>query len=388
MSELSPQSAATLAKDVYLLQSTLASVVDDFIESRPEFSTRSGTSVKLNADVGTRLINKRDGFGICVRGRNQYKNDLFMIFRGTTKTNYGADIFTDLRIGVERSRTGMSVHVGFNHAFCSMLPDLEAFLANHADAGGTVHCIGHSLGGAVAALAADWLNAQGKNVKLYTFGAPKPGLEDFATRLTREVETDNNYRVYHSTDVVSMLPVYPFAHSPTDHYGYQIPSRGLISFSAHKIANYSKAVEDASWEKLGKRAELTAYPGPIEHWLKSDRPVNPADPRTWSWLNAALVWVLRRVVGGSIVVLQSPFVSVLSLADKISWILRRGIDLSADAAGWGLRLMRKIMQALGMKIAKTAAELTRQFMNTILVRLLWRMGNEAQRAIRGLMTQV
>ena len=185
-----------------------------------------------------------------------------------------------------------------------------------------------------------------------------------------------------------MVPVYPFSHSPTDHHSYQLPSRGLISFSAHKIRNYSKSVEDATWEQLGKTAELTAYNGPIEHWLKLDRPVNPADPRTWSWLNAALAWVLRRVVIGSVAVLQSPSVSVLSLADKISWILRRGIDLSADAGGWVLLLMRKIMQALGMAVAKTVTELTEQFMNTILVRLLWRMGNEAQRAIRGLMTQV
>lgn len=47
--------------------------------------------------------------------------------------------------------------------------------------------------------------------------------------------------------------------------------------------------------------------------------------------------------------------------------------------------MRKIMQALGMKVAKAASELTRQFMRTILMRLIERMSAEAIRAIRGLM---
>ena len=134
--------------------------------------------------------------------------------------------------------------------------------------------------------------------------------------------------------------------------------------------------------------EQTAYETSIEHWLKSEKPINPADPRTWEWLNAGLAWVLRRVIGNAAVYLQSPFVSSLSLADKIAWILRKGIDLTVDAGTWVLSLMRKIMLALGMKVAKTVAELTEQFMRAILLRLMRRMSNEAQRAIRGLMTKL
>ncbi|MDZ7923670.1 MAG: hypothetical protein U5M23_06340 [Marinagarivorans sp.] len=153
------------------------------------------------------------------------------------------------------------------------------------------------------------------------------------------------------------------------------------------MVNYSKSVKDKSWKFLKNTGEHTDYSNSIEHWLKSDKPLNPADPKTWDWINAGLTWVLRKVIGGAAVYLQSPIVSALSLADKIAWVLRKGIDLSIDASGWVLSLMRKIMQALGMKLAKVATELTQQFMRMILKRLIEKMSAEAMRAIRGLMTK-
>ena len=46
--------------------------------------------------------------------------------------------------------------------------------------------------------------------------------------------------------------------------------------------------------------------------------------------------------------------------------------------------MRKIMQALGMRLAKTAKELTQAFMRQVLQRLLARMADEAMRVVRDL----
>ncbi|MCP4338671.1 MAG: hypothetical protein GY799_07215 [Desulfobulbaceae bacterium] len=71
----------------------------------------------------------------------------------------------------------------------------------------TIHCIGHSLGGAVATLAAHWVKRTTyKYVELYTFGAPKPGFEGFAKSFTTLLEQKNVHRVYHSTDPVPMVP--------------------------------------------------------------------------------------------------------------------------------------------------------------------------------------
>ena len=382
---ISPVDAANLASKIYDSQSELLTKL--FLKD-PIFSQEKNDSKHLKAKVGFRIINANDGFGICARGGKGYENDLFIIFRGTTTKNYGADIISDLRFGVETSKTGLPVHIGFNHAFSSMLPAIEDFVKGNADATGFIHVIGHSLGGAVATLAADWLSTRRpKKVKLYTFGCPKPGLEFFAHRLTDKLMPGNIYRVYHSTDVVPMVPVYPFTHSPTNHSGYQMSSTGFVSFSAHKMANYKKSVGDSTWGLLKATGEQTAYANSIEHWLKSDKPLNPADPRTWEWINSGLTWVLRKVIGGAAVILQAPIMASISLADKIAWILHKGIDLSVDASGWVLSIMRKIMQALGMRIAKAASELTRQFMSIILRRLIERMSNEAVRAVRALMVR-
>ena len=384
MSDINPSKAAELADGIYAAQSELLATV--FLK-KAIFSQKTGGFQQLNAKVGFRIINGTDGFGICARGGVGYEKDLFIMFRGTTLKNYGADLITDARLGVESSKTGLPVHIGFNHAFTSMIPAINEFLANHPDAIGTVHIIGHSLGGAVAALAAEWLSSRRNNIKLYTFGAPKSGLEFFAKKLTQKVGADNIYRVYHSSDVVPMVPVYPFTHSPTTHCGYQIARGSLVSLPAHKMVNYIKSVENSSWPILKHMGEQVTDSRTIEYWLKSDKPLNPADPRTWDWINAGLTWVLRKVVGGAMALLQSPFMSAFSLADKIALILKKGIDLSAEASGWVLSLMRKIMQALGQKVAKVATELTQQLMRLVLKRLIEKMSAEAVRAVRGLINK-
>jgi triacylglycerol lipase len=213
MAEIEPNVAARLASGAYSAQTERT--LEVFLED-PVFCQTRGRSQHLKAEVGCRLINTKAGFGVCVRGGKGREKETFMMFRGTTLSNYGADLISDARIGVETSKTGLPVHVGFNHAFCSMLPAIREFLSANIDATSTIHVIGHSLGGAVAAIAADWLSTQGKHVKPYTFGAPKPGFEFFADKLTTRLGADNIYRVYHATDVVPMVPVYPFAHSPTN----------------------------------------------------------------------------------------------------------------------------------------------------------------------------
>lgn len=147
MSELSPRLAADLSEKVYDVQSeTFLSL---FL-ARPEFSQKSSDRHHLKAEVGSRLINTLDGFGICAVGGKGYENDLFLIFRGSTKANYFADWVNNCRVGVEYSSTGLPVHLGFNHISTSMLPKIKEFINQHPKITGTVHCIGHSLGGAVA----------------------------------------------------------------------------------------------------------------------------------------------------------------------------------------------------------------------------------------------
>lgn len=161
MPEIEPSVAARLAVGAYNAQTERT--LEVFLEDSVFCQTR-GRSLHLKAEVGFRVINAKAGFGVCVRGGKGREKEIFIMFRGTTLSNYGADLISDVRIGVETSKTGLPVHVGFNHAFCSMLPSIKEFVSANIDATSTIHVIGHSLGGAVAAIAADWLSVPKENM--------------------------------------------------------------------------------------------------------------------------------------------------------------------------------------------------------------------------------
>lgn len=280
MSTLSPQITAVLAQKIYTIQNGQNVLIKAFLNQKI-FSKKAGDATHLKAEVGSRLINSKDGFGMCIRGGEGHEKDIFLIFRGSTTANMCADWISNARIGVERSNTGLLVHIGFNSIFSSMKQSIDEFLNANNDATGTVHCIGHSLGGAIATLTADWINSKGRNVKLYTVAAPKAGLEFFADRLTTKLQSKNIFRIYHATDVVPMIPVYPFAHSPYGEIGYQLPSNSLISLPAHKMQNYINSIGTNSWDSLGAISKKDFDDRSVERWLKSEKPLNPFDVRTW-----------------------------------------------------------------------------------------------------------
>ncbi|EUC43571.1 hypothetical protein COCMIDRAFT_38508 [Bipolaris oryzae ATCC 44560] len=64
---------------------------------------------------------------------------------------------------------------------------------------------GHSLGGALATLGAGVLRSQGIAVDLYTYGAPKIGLEAVSSYIS-QTNLGANYRVTHKADPVPKLP--------------------------------------------------------------------------------------------------------------------------------------------------------------------------------------
>ncbi|CUB06426.1 hypothetical protein [Marinomonas fungiae] len=70
MDTISPNVAASLADEVY-------GVIDNFSLStflgREEFSSERENTAHLHADVGSRLIQVSDGFGVCARGAGNYK---------------------------------------------------------------------------------------------------------------------------------------------------------------------------------------------------------------------------------------------------------------------------------------------------------------------------
>ncbi|WP_347332917.1 lipase family protein [Marinimicrobium locisalis] len=379
MNEMTPKAAAQLADEVY-------DVWDhDFLAAylnKPELFGTPATGKKLEAQIGAMLWKSPDAFGVFSRGGGAYSNDLFLVFRGTSKAR---DWLSNASIGIEFSKTGLPVHIGFNQIFSSVLAGIKEFLAKKTSATGTIHCVGHSLGGAVANLAADWLKKNHANsVKLYTFGAPRPGVFWFARTLGTRLKEQNIYRVYHKTDPVPMLPLYPFTHAPVSNFGHQVySSDAIVSAEAHAMGRYRKSVSQTDWAGLHGTLAPFHIDHVIEQWLRSDISPNRADSRIWEWLNSAIIWVLKKVAIGAMAVVQNTVVGLYTIADKLAWILKSGIDLTKEGGFWVERLMRKILQVLGMGL-EGIKSLTQAFIRRVLLSLMEQMTLQARAAIRSL----
>lgn len=383
MSQLSPKLSSELAEDVYSIVN--GGYTLEIFLARTEFSPEKGTKHQLKATVGTRFIKVEDAFGLCAMGGKGYEKDIFIIFRGSTKL--AADWLSNARIGVQTSTSGWPVHIGFNSAFKSMLPQIKTFLEG-ADIGATIHCIGHSLGGAVATIAANWIaNNKPQTVKLYTFGAPKPGLMMFANSATRKIRKKNIFRVYHATDPVPMTPLFPYMHAPLPGFGHFIPSSEAIhTAAAHDITKYAKSVKDLTWNHLERRQPPYTVEHAVKSWLESKSTVHAGSWKIWEWINAGIIYVITKVIGVIAGPVQFGLMGALTVADTLAWILSKGLDFSqktglSDLGRWVFLLINKIMQVLGMGIPDETIEMTQVFLRRVLNKLTTRTNEEAKRAI-------
>jgi predicted lipase len=100
-------------------------------------------------------------------------------FRGTEQTI--GDFVTDFKFGKEPWPAGGFVHRGFKEAFDCIWPKVDSWLQAHE---GRLLLTGHSLGAALAALAASSLkDKRADPMKLVTFGSPKVGTCKFKDTL-------------------------------------------------------------------------------------------------------------------------------------------------------------------------------------------------------------
>ena len=386
MSDLTPKVSSTLAKRIYDVQNP--GLVDTYLKL-PYFKKTTGTSppsgIHLKGEVGGRIIlNYSDGFGVCAEGGGDNKNELFMIFRGTTTANNGADMLTDARIGIMSNQAGLPVHIGFEHCFSSMLPKIKQFIAAQKGVVKVVHCIGHSLGGAIASLAADYVSKNTSfKTKLYTFGCPRVGTDWFVKSTSTSIGEGNIHRVYHRTDPVTLVPLYPFMHAPYRGNGHYIYSaEPLTSGAAHMMDRYIKSVDGKTWTQLCDEPEHPyTIESAIQSWLQSKSPVDSSSATFWRWIDSALIYVLKKIAMATILSLQAVFIGTFTLADKIAYILKKGIDLAEHISIWVELLIRKMMQALGMGVPASKEEMTRSLIKRVLLRITEKSNREARNAI-------
>jgi pimeloyl-ACP methyl ester carboxylesterase len=148
--------------------------------------------------------------GYLLVGTGRRKGEVLITFRGSY---YASDFLgIDAAFALGTSPKGWAVHGGFAKVIQTCLPEITEILRRIPNIH-TVHCCGHSMGGALATLAAEHFCESQYKPYLYTFGAPRVGLMPHSNYMQNHMG-ENIYRYYYYGDVVTWLPMWPFVHLP------------------------------------------------------------------------------------------------------------------------------------------------------------------------------
>lgn len=183
-----------------------------------------------------------------------------LAFRGTEAMTPGdplrklrqvaRDWLIDAQIARRPWPGGMQVHAGFAQALDALWPVVETVLP----AAASWWCCGHSLGGALAALAALRLHDRGRLAGAITFGQPAVGDQVLAAAL----DPLPLLRVVNACDVVPQLPPVLL--------GYQ-HGGAARHLAADRRANYAGTV----------RRHLLRLPGNLRHGIGALTPIELID---------------------------------------------------------------------------------------------------------------
>lgn len=115
------------------------------------------------------------------------------------------DYLVDFAVGpLARWEGGGRVHLGFRDAFATIFPEVDQRLRELAgDGQRSVWFTGHSLGAAIATLAAAQWWKPDRRVTLYTFGSPRVGDAPFVGVYRSAFPT---HRFVHGKDIVARVP--------------------------------------------------------------------------------------------------------------------------------------------------------------------------------------
>lgn len=202
-------------------------------------------------------VNKISEFVLTFEGINKHSDDLFIVFRNSKKFVDWVSNFKICHSTKNIQGTDYSVHRGFSDIMECVWPALAYEIEKSRPK--TIHCIGHSLGGAVANICALYtrLHFPNPTVYLYTFASPKVGCLNFATSLSNLMNENGRhkiFRVIHSSDIAMDLP-------PTGnfHHASTLPKcppiviekpQTKFHLHSHGINQYIDSVRGKDWNEL------------------------------------------------------------------------------------------------------------------------------------------
>jgi len=172
---------------------TLVYADEDFVRSRFKKAGLKNV-VFFNKDSTQCFVASNDKYALAVfRGSE--------IWKKKEKFDFGkviADLMTDVDIRLVKWEQGGKVHRGFKNSLDEVWDDLIILIEKLRRKGLKIWFGGHSLGAALATLAADrYSNTAG----VYTIGSPRVGDSDFRDRYHVQA-----YRIVNNSDIVTKVP--------------------------------------------------------------------------------------------------------------------------------------------------------------------------------------
>lgn len=368
--ELTPTQAVRLADASYLglQQSNVAAILKQTALA-DMFDPEQSSLIAGSSGAGWRATS---AFALVLRGRGAWQGQYCVAVRGTVTF---ADVLSDLVAAIEPGPGGHPVHAGFNRVSKSLSPGVMAALRNKNPS--RIHCVGHSLGGAIANLVAAQLDATVGGSTLYTFGSPRVGPGIFAEGLTWSLGTNAIHRAFSMRDAVPMVPIFPFQHAPFRSEGALVgPTGGFVAISAHLLRSYGPAVEGQTWRGLKTRARDTP--------MSVDQLLDSAAEAVRFPGGALALHLLGRVMGALLasvdMVAGTAVTASLTLCDRLAFMLIQCARVSVEMAQRVSRFVEYVMRFLGRPVIQ-GVSLTAQFVRCILQLLMAKISGIARAAL-------
>lgn len=330
MRDLTPRIAVDLAAAAYEIKNKdkrgeydtpiLNTLSKDF-----DFNLSSNVVQGISGSFMEHIFKHKTGFAVIGTGKKggNYLGHTVIAIRGT---NSKRDAVTDVHCGLSTSANNLPAHAGFNKTFNSIKPALNTYFTKNNT--GPVHCVGHSLGGALAHLTANWLSEKqsGRPINLYTFGAPRVGYESFAIKTSNSL--NKIYRSLHMGDPVPLLPFWPFVHTEGE---YVLHAGTSISASAHRmIGNAPGYIATASaFKSYAAINKKTANRHKTQVRLDYEKRHQANFTSQWAHrLGAALLTLLQDT--GYLHQIQHMVTNTLTFYDKVAMLLTKITETSGQ----------------------------------------------------------
>lgn len=379
--ELTPTQAASLADDVYAL-TKLSSIEQALVYLKSQYHGKIAFNEVLmlkGKTGGPGIIKVRTAFGFLLVGKEGLEGNAYILFCGT---QYLGDWLTNLNISTERSVCGQLVHDGFHQAFNSMLHQIEPFV-NNLPVGTNVHCVGHSLGGALATIAAEWISASTlhKKPRLYSYGSPRVGLASFSKNCLSMLGENRVFRAYHKTDIVPCIPIWPYIHTPDGNGAYYLHSPGFIPGGEwHGMNHYKDSVYNKGWVELSGNKPPQKTEFGIESWLK-DKTVLGCSQASLEWISDAIVYVIKKCVSVMKSVYDIAATSTFTIMDRLAYLLHEGISFEEKLSVWITLLIRKISEFLGYIRKDKESDMSKDMIRELFIRLSKKVNDIARQIL-------